>query len=132
MVSNGSRFRPDMVSGGFGKVKEPENPKEVESVADKVADEVDTVDEVVEKIEEPIVESNAVESDSLNEPNENNEKTPKPVPKEEALEPDSVNTFWSQDPITKKWSIVATDSVKEFPRNRPWVRPSKVDQVTNP
>ena len=118
-------------------------------VANKVADEVNTVDEVVEKIEEPIVESNAVESDSLNEPNENNEKTPKPVPKEEALEPDSVNTFWSQDPMTKKWSIEATiirarnkmsyldtDGIKEFPRNRRFLRPqegpSKVDQVTNP
>ena len=72
------------MSSGSGKVKEPENPKEVESVADKVAD------KVVKKVEEPIVESNAVESDSLNEPNENNEKTSEPVPKEEALEPDGV------------------------------------------
>ena len=64
-------------------------PKEVKSVPDKVADKVDTVDEVVKKVEEPVVESNAVESDSLNEPNENNEKTPEPVPKEEALEPAS-------------------------------------------
>ena len=76
-----------MVSSGPDKVKEPENPKEVESVADKVADEVDTVDEVVVKVEKPVVESNAVESDSLNEPNENDEKTPELVPKEEALEP---------------------------------------------
>ena len=47
---------------------------------DKVADKVDTVDEVVEKVEEPVVESNTVESNSLNEPNENKEKTPEPVP----------------------------------------------------
>ena len=56
---------------------------------------------------------------------------------------------WVQDPTTKKWSNKAmnirarnkrsyqvTDGVKEFPRNRrflrPRVRPSKVDQVTNP
>ena len=65
-----SEFRPDMVSSGSeeveevvenveevdtievtDKVKEPEiEPKEVESVADKVADEVDTVEEVVEKV----------------------------------------------------------------------------------
>ena len=62
-------------------------PKEVKSVPDKVADKVDTVYEVVKKVEEPVVESNTVESDSLNEPNENDEKTPEPVPKEEALEP---------------------------------------------
>ena len=88
MVSSGSErsFRPDMVSSGSSKVKEPENPKEVESVADKVADEVDTVDEVVVKVEKPVVESNAVESDSLNEPNENDEKSPEPVPKKEDLE----------------------------------------------
>ena len=43
-------------------------------MADKVADEVDTVKEVVEKVEEPVVESNAVESDSLNKSNENDEK----------------------------------------------------------
>ena len=61
-------------------------PKEVESVPDTVADKVDTVDEVVEKMEEPVVESNTVELDSLNEPNENNKKTPETVPKEEAME----------------------------------------------
>ena len=54
---------------------------------DKVADKVDTFDEVVEKVEEPVVESNTVESDSINEPNENDKKTPETVPKEEALEP---------------------------------------------
>ena len=76
MVSSNSErsFRPDMVSSGPDKVKEPEHPKEVESVADKVADKVDTVDEVVEKIKEPVVESNAVESDSLSEPDKNDEK----------------------------------------------------------
>ena len=56
---------------------------------------------------------------------------------------------WLQHPTTKEWSIEATiirrrnkrsyqvtDGVKEFPRNRrflrPRVGPSKVDQVTNP
>ena len=56
---------------------------------------------------------------------------------------------WVQHPITKEWSIEATiirarnktsyqltDCVREFPRNRrflrPWVGPSEVDQVTNP
>ena len=37
-------------------------PKEVESVPDKVANKVDTVDEVVKKVEEPVVESKAVVS----------------------------------------------------------------------
>ena len=61
-------------------------------VANKVADEVNTVDEVVEKIKEPVVESNAVESDSLNEPNENDEKTPEPIPK-----PWSQLPYWLQN-----------------------------------
>ena len=45
-LANGSSFQPDMVSSGSGKVKEPENPKEVESLAKKVANEVDTIDKV--------------------------------------------------------------------------------------
>ena len=73
MVSSGSErsFRPDTVSSS-SEIQ----PKAVESVPDKVADKVDTVDEVVKKVEEPVVESNTVESDSLNEPNKNDEKTP--------------------------------------------------------
>ena len=51
-----------MVWSGSGKVKEPENPKEVESVADEVADKIETVDEVVEKIKKSIVESKPVEA----------------------------------------------------------------------
>ena len=64
MVSSNSErsFRPDMVSSGPDEVKEPRNPKVVGSVADKVADDVDTVIEVVKKVEEPVVESKAVES----------------------------------------------------------------------
>ena len=42
MVSNGSSFRPDVVSSGSNKVK-PENPKELESVAEKVIDKIKTV-----------------------------------------------------------------------------------------
>ena len=46
-----------MVSSGPDKVKEPEiEPKEVKSTASKIADEVDTVEEVVQKVEEPVVE----------------------------------------------------------------------------
>ena len=37
--------RPDVVSSSHSKVKEPENPKEVESVAEKVIDKVETVKE---------------------------------------------------------------------------------------
>ena len=51
-----------MVWSGSGKVKEPENPKEVESVADEVADKIETVDEVVEKIKKSVVESKPVEA----------------------------------------------------------------------
>ena len=37
--------RPDVVSSSHSKVKEPENPKEVESVAEKVVDKIETVEE---------------------------------------------------------------------------------------
>ena len=50
MVSNGSSCRPDVVSSGSSKLKEPENPKEVESVAEKVVDKIKTVDENDERI----------------------------------------------------------------------------------
>ena len=62
MVSSVAGFRPDMVSSSPDEVKEAGNPKVVGSVADKVADDVDTVDDVVKKVKEPIVESKAVES----------------------------------------------------------------------
>ena len=45
MVSKGSSCRPDVVSSSPSKVKEPENPKEVESVAKKVVDKIETVEE---------------------------------------------------------------------------------------
>ena len=45
MVSKGSSGRPDVVSSSPSKVKEPENPKEVESVAEKVVDKIETVKE---------------------------------------------------------------------------------------
>ena len=41
--------RPDVVSSGSSKVK-PENPKEVESVAEKVLDKVETIEENDERI----------------------------------------------------------------------------------
>ena len=50
VVSPGSSCRPDVVSSGSSKVKEPENPKEVESVAKKVVDKIETVDENDERI----------------------------------------------------------------------------------
>ena len=49
VVSSGSSCRPDVVSSGSNKVK-PENPKEVESVAEKVVDKIETVDENNERI----------------------------------------------------------------------------------
>ena len=45
VVSNRSSCRPDVVSSSHSKVKEPENPKEVESVAEKVVDKIETVEE---------------------------------------------------------------------------------------
>ena len=50
VVSSGSSCRPDVVSSGSIKVEEPENPKEVESVAEKVVDKIETVDEHDERI----------------------------------------------------------------------------------
>ena len=49
MVSSESNCRPDVVSSGSSKVK-PENPKEVESVAKKVVDKIETVEENNERI----------------------------------------------------------------------------------
>ena len=45
MVSSESNCQPDVVSSSHSKVKEPENPKEVESVAEKVVDKIETVEE---------------------------------------------------------------------------------------
>ena len=50
MVSKGSSGRPDVVSSSPSKVKEPENPKEIESVAEKVVDKIETVEENDERI----------------------------------------------------------------------------------
>ena len=50
MVSKGSSGRPDVVSSSPSKVKEPENPKEVESVAKKVVDKIETIEENDERI----------------------------------------------------------------------------------
>ena len=44
MVSSESNCRPDVVSSDSSKVK-PENPKEVESVAEKVVDKSETVED---------------------------------------------------------------------------------------
>ena len=44
VVPPGSNCRPDVVSSGSSKVK-PENPKEMESVAKKVVDKIETVEE---------------------------------------------------------------------------------------
>ena len=49
MVSSESNCRPDVVSSGSSKVK-PENPKEVESVAEKVVDKIETIEENDERI----------------------------------------------------------------------------------
>ena len=48
VVPPGSNCRPDVVSSGSSKVK-PENPKEVESVAEKVVDKIETIEENDEK-----------------------------------------------------------------------------------
>ena len=49
VVPPGSNCRPDVVSSGSSKVK-PENPKEVESVAEKVVDKIETIEENDERI----------------------------------------------------------------------------------
>ena len=49
MVSNGPSCQPEVVSSGSSKVK-PENPKEVESVAEKVVDKIETIEENDERI----------------------------------------------------------------------------------
>ena len=49
VVSSGASCRPDVVSSGSSKVK-PENPKEVESVAEKVVDKIETIEENNERI----------------------------------------------------------------------------------
>ena len=49
VVSSGSNCRPDVVSSGWSKVK-PENPKEVESVAERVINKIETVKENDERI----------------------------------------------------------------------------------
>ena len=49
VVPPGSNCQPDVVSSGSSKVK-PENPKEVESVAEKVVDKIETIEENDERI----------------------------------------------------------------------------------
>ena len=49
VVPPGSNCRPDVVSSGSSKVK-PKNPKEMESVAKKVVDKIETVEKKDERI----------------------------------------------------------------------------------
>ena len=104
-----------VVSSGPDKVKEPGNPKVVGSVANKVAD------EVVKKVEEPVIESEAVESmpekvvDEVETVDEVVEKVKKSIVESKPVEavPDKV-----ADKVDTVEEVVNKKSKEEGPWNR--------------